>query len=85
MDFSFFPFEECQNARTGYEFLEFLTDGGPKIPHRLPLARFAHGVLICRLVGFTNSFTAEQRNHERRFMKGGKLGEQKCGRADEPR
>ena len=57
MDFSLlFPFEGCQLARTRYEFLEFPYRREFKKPCRLPLARFAHGVLICRLVGFTNSF-----------------------------
>jgi hypothetical protein len=27
---AFFPFEECQNARTGYEFLKFPYRRGPK-------------------------------------------------------
>ena len=48
MDFSrFFPFDECQLTRTRYELLEFKP---------LHATRFAQGVLICKLVGFTNSF-----------------------------
>ena len=73
MDFSlFFRSRSAKTRAPDTNFWNFLTDGGPKKSCRLPLARFAHGVLICRLVGFTNSSYRGTKKSRKAFYEGRK-------------
>jgi hypothetical protein len=74
MDFSrFFPFEQCQLARTRYEFLDFPYRRGPKKPLQAAASPLRAGVLISRLVGFINFLYCGTKKSPKSFSAGRKI------------